>query len=268
MRFPARGFAKILSEENAQSRLSNYRSFLLQESNQSFYHHGFSMKINLRHMPRRGDESLCSGTITGPYLGCGLSRLTLDSRSERYSNEIFLLQNGRTPKIWRAFSGTTKSHLISSRESLEPLVSGMNQNAFDLLMPFVFWKGTYETSGKVAGRPAHLFSFQCPDWMTQEKPSWKKITLALDDAYDAPLRVEVLGGDSVPKRTLILRSFKKIQDRWIVKEIDCRDRETGSVTRMKITSVALNLDFEPAIFSPLSFMKNLQIDDKLYISTD
>ena len=50
-----------------------------------------------------------------------------------------------------------------------------------------------------------------------------------------PLGWNSLNKSQIPERTLILRSFKKIGDRWIVKEIDCRDRKTRSVTRMKIT---------------------------------
>jgi hypothetical protein len=268
VRFPARGFAKVLSDEAAQVRLSVYRSILGKESNQSLFHNGFSMEISLRHMPRRGDESFCLGTITGPYLGSGLSRVTIDPMPGMKSKEIYLLKNGKTPKLWRSIPRSSESLQISPTESLKPLVPGMNQTAFDLLMPFVFWEGTYQASGKVAGRPAHLFSFSCPAWMAREKPNWSRITLALDDTYEAPLRVEILGVDSVPIRTLILRSFKKIKDRWIVKEIDCRDRETRSVTRMKITSAALNLDFAPSIFSPSGFTQRIQIDPKLYTSTD
>ena len=66
--------------------------------------------------------------------------------------------NGREPKFWIKDSNDSKVRPISLLDSLKPLVEGMNQTAFDLLMPFVFWDGEYEASGKVAGRPAHLFS--------------------------------------------------------------------------------------------------------------
>jgi hypothetical protein len=268
VRFPARGFAKILTDESAQERLSDYRSFLLTDSNGSRFHEGYSLQFQLRHMPRRGNETVKTGILYGPFLGCGLSRLSVvrDSQKNNFSN--FLLKNGEDPKFWNVTSTELQPNLISPEESLAPLVQGMNQTAFDLLMPFVFWNGEYKNSGKVAGRPAHIFSFTCPPWITKVKPHWQNITLALDDAYDAPLRVEILGKSQIAERTLILRKFKKVGNRWIVKEIDCHDRKSRSVTRMTVTSAALGLDLDQTLFLPENLVQPIRINPKLYLSTD
>ena len=268
VRFPARGFARILTDESAQERLSDYRSFLLSESNGSRFHEGYSLQFQLRHMPRRGNETVKTGILYGPFLGCGVSRLSVvrDSQKNNFSN--FLLKNGEDPKFWNVTSNELQPILISPEESLAPLVQGMNQTAFDLLMPFVFWNGEYKNSGKVAGRPAHIFSFTCPPWITKVKPHWQNITLALDDAYDAPLRVEILGKSQIAERTLILRKFKKVGNRWIVKEIDCHDRKSRSVTRMTVTSAALGLDLDQTLFLPENLVQPIRIDPKLYLSTD
>ena len=268
VRFPARGFARVLTDESAQERLSDYRSFLLSESNGSRFHEGYSLQFQLRHMPRRGNETVKTGILYGPFLGCGVSRLSVvrDSQKSNFSN--FLLKNGKDPKFWNITSNELQPILISPEESLAPLVQGMNQTAFDLLMPFVFWNGEYKNSGKVAGRPAHIFSFTCPPWITKVKPHWQNITLALDDAYDAPLRVEILGKSQIAERTLILRKFKKIGDRWIVKEIDCHDRKSRSVTRMTVTSAALGLDLDQTLFLPENLVQPIRINPKLYLSTD
>jgi len=268
VRFPARGFARILTDESAQERLSDYRSFLLSESNGSRFHEGYSLQFQLRHMPRRGNETVKTGILYGPFLGCGVSRLSVvrDSQKNNFSN--FLLKNGNDPKFWNITSNELQPILISPEESLAPLVQGMNQTAFDLLMPFVFWNGEYKNSGKVAGRPAHIFSFTCPPWITKVKPHWQNITLALDDAYDAPLRVEILGKSQIAERTLILRKFKKVGNRWIVKEIDCHDRKSRSVTRMTVTSAALGLDLDQTLFLPENLVQPIRINPKLYLSTD
>jgi len=268
VRFPARGFARILTDESAQERLSDYRSFLLSESNGSRFHEGYSLQFQLRHMPRRGNETVKTGILYGPFLGCGVSRLSVvrDSQKNNFSN--FLLKNGEDPKFWNVTSNELQPILISPEESLAPLVQGMNQTAFDLLMPFVFWSGEYKNSGKVAGRPAHIFSFTCPPWITKVKPHWQNITLALDDAYDAPLRVEILGTSQIAERTLILRKFKKVGNRWIVKEIDCHDRKSRSVTRMTVTSAALGLDLDQTLFLPENLVQPIRINPKLYLSTD
>lgn len=268
VRFPARGFAKILTDESAQERLSDYRSFLLSESNGSRFHEGYSLQFQLRHMPRRGSETVKTGILYGPFLGCGVSRLSVVRESQKNNFSNFLLKNGEDPKFWNVTSNELQPILISPEESLAPLVQGMNQTAFDLLMPFVFWNGEYKNSGKVAGRPAHVFSFTCPPWITKVKPHWQNITLALDDAYDAPLRVEILGKSQIAERTLILRKFKKVGNRWIVKEIDCHDRKSRSVTRMTVTSAALGLDLDQTLFLPENLVQPIRIDPKLYLSTD
>ena len=113
-----------------------------------------------------------------------------------------------------------------------------------------------------------LFASDNDEKYVDEVPDVSSSDKALDDAYDAPLRVEILGVDQVPERTLILRSFKKLQDQWIVKEIDCRDRQTRSVTRMQITSSALGLDFDSSVFLPSGLSQSVQIDPKLFNSTD
>lgn len=226
------------------------------------------MQFRLRHMPRNGNELIRTGTIYGPFLGSGVMRMHFHSENPTVDSQDLLLVNGSDPEFWTLDTQNTLPQKISLTASLQPLIQGMNQTPFDLLMPFVFWDGEYENSGKVAGRPAHLFSFACPTWMTQKNRDWHKITLALDDTYEAPLRVEVLGKHQIPERTLILRSFKKLGERWIVKEIDCRDRKSRSVTRMKITAVALGLDLENLYFKPSSLNQSMHIDPKFYLTTD
>ena len=268
VRFPVRGFSKILSVESAQEHLSNYRSFLLSESNDSRFHEGYSLQFELRHMPSRGSEIVKTGILYGPFLGSGVTRLSMRRNSQKNDFSNFLLKNGEDPKFWNFTSNELEPNLISPEKSLESLVHGLNQTPFDLLMPFVFWDGEYKNSGKVAGRPAHIFVFKCPPWITKVKPHWQNITLALDDEYGAPLRVEVLGKGQVAERTLILRSFKKMGNRWIVKEIDCRDRKSRSVTRMKVTSAALGLDLDESLFLPENLVQPIQVEPKLYLSTD
>ena len=264
VRFTARGFAKILTDESAQERLSDYRSFLLSESNGSRFHEGYSLQFQLRHMPRRGNETVKTGILYGPFLGCGVSRLSVvrDSQKNNFSN--FLLKNGEDPKFWNVTSNELQPILISPEESLAPLVQGMNQTAFDLLMPFVFWPEEYLRSGKVAGRPAHLYEFNCPAEITKVKPDWKTVRFAIDDTYQAPLRAEILSDGNQPVRSSTLRSYKKVGDDWIVKSLDCLDHRIRSNTRLEILGAATSLDLDPESFTPQKFMLPLAIPDSSY----
>ena len=143
---------------------------------------------------------------------------------------------------------------------------GMNQSPFDLLMPFVFWEGTYEKSGRVAGRPAHVYGFSFPNWVVENRPTWKRITLAIDDQYEAPLKIEIFSSRSVPHKTFLLNSLKKINSTWIVKTLDCKDRTERSNTRFEVLSAALQLDLDPIIFTPAGLERKLVVPEEAFIS--
>ena len=98
VRFPVRGFAKVLTAESAQKRLSAYRGFLLNEANSSRYHEGYSMQFQLRHMPRRGNETVKIGLLSGTFMGCGASRISLAGNTKEKSPTHYLLLNGQNPK--------------------------------------------------------------------------------------------------------------------------------------------------------------------------
>ena len=264
--FPARGFAKVLTKEEADLRLNRYRSFLTRDLNKTSHHNAYAMRFRLRHMPRRGEESHCSGIISGRSLGHGTSRIDLEAVEVGGSRISFLLLNSEKPKAWRYSATGGKTQEIESDGLLDPLVQGMNQSSFELLMPFVFWEATYEKSGKVAGRPAHVYGFECPPWVRQARPSWNRITLALDDDYEAPLRVETFSNRSVAHKTYLLNSLKKIQSTWIPKTFDCKNRNDRSNTRFEVLSAALKLDLDPLLFTPEGLGRELPVPEESYLS--
>ena len=266
--FPARGFAKVLNEDEAERRLSRYRSFLVRDLNQSVHHQAYALRFKLRHMPRRGDESSREGLISGPSLGHGISRIDLDSGEEGGEPVSILLHNSSDPQAWRYRKESARSLKLEHKDLLLPLVEGMNQTPFDILMPFVFWGARYEKSGKVAGRPAHIYAFSLPEWVREARPDWNRVTLALDDDYEAPLRVQTFSSRSVPVKTFILNSLKKIDSTWIVKRFDCKNGSDLSNTRFEVLSVALRLDLDPISFSPKGLGRRLEIPQELFVPTN
>ena len=265
--FPARGFAKILTEKEASNRLDRYRSFIVRDLNKTSFHKAYAFRFRLRHMPRRGEEFSRTGTIYGLALGHGLSRIDLDSIDPNLSPQKFLLYNGPRPKVWLLSSGENESRLLMEKEFFQPIFKGMNQSTFDLLMPFVFWDATYIKSGKVAGRPSHLYSFLPPTWVKDIRSDITEIIMALDESYEAPLRIETFSRSNVPSRTFILNGMKKVTDHWIVKSLDCKNRQDRSNTRFEVTSAALNLDLDLSLFSPGGLLKTPVIASDAFIST-
>jgi hypothetical protein len=266
-RFPARGFAKILTDEEAAQRLNRYRGFLTRDLNETAHHQAYAMRFRLRHMPRRGEESQCLGILSGRTLGHGTTRIDFDSVESDGERVSFLLLNSERPKAWRYSVERGKTQQLDSDGLLDPLVQGMNQSSFELLMPFVFWEATYVKSGKVAGRPAHVYGFECPPWVRKVRPSWNRITFALDDNYEAPLRVETFSNRSVAHKTYLLNSLKKLGSTWIPKTFDCKNRNDRSNTRFEVLSAALQLDLDPILFKPEGLDRELSVPEESYLST-
>ena len=218
-------------------------------------------------MPRRGEEFFRTGTIYGMALGHGVSRVDLDPLTGQDQSLSFLLRNGSKPLAWIRLPDALPREM-SEEELFMPLIEGMNQSPFDLLMPFVFWEAEYIKSGRVAGRPSHLYSFSSPPWVQKARPAITKIIMALDKNYEAPLRIETFTQLNVPERTFILNSFKKVSDYWIVKSLDCKERETRSNTRFEVTAAALNLDVDLSLFSPDGLLSQPLIPEDAFISTN
>jgi len=214
-------------------------------------------------MPRRGEEKFCLGEIAGLGLRNGFFRIAVFKDSAKKQTDLYLLSNPLNPQLWKATS-SRDSIQLSREQLLSPIAGGMNQTFFGLLMPFVFWPEEYLKSGKVAGRPAHLYQFSCPVEITRARPDWKTVRLSIDDAYQAPLRVEILSDGNQPVRSSTLRSYKKMGDDWIVKSLDCLDHRTRSNTRLEILAAATNLDLDPVSFTPQKFMLPLAIPDSSY----
>ena len=215
-------------------------------------------------MPRRGQEKQFYGSISGPSLKSGSFRIEIYKNEGGQATEVFLLQNPRVPKLWK-FSKEDNQTLLESEEViLQPIIPGINQTFFDLLMPFVFWDGEYLHSGKVAGRPSHLFNFRSPEWIRKSKPDWDKVVLAIDDAYYAPLRAEIFTKSSRLLRSNTLRSYKKVGEQWIVKSLDCTNQTDRSNTRLEIIGAATQLDLSPRFFGENSFQHPLPISDSAF----
>ena len=262
--FPVRGFDQVLSDREALERLESYRDYVASDLNKTTFHEAYSFLFRFRHMPRRGPDFFCTGSLSGPFLGNGCSRLELDSSPHLEVESTYLFINQSNPEVWKKKPNLTQPIKLSAEELFFPIVPGMNQSPFDLLMPFVFWEAKYHNSGRVAGRPSHVFHFPCPSWVRHLKPEWSYLTMALDHAYQAPLRVETFGNGYLPDKTFVLRSFKRIKSTWIVKAIDFKDRLSGSTTRFEITSAALDLDLEPSLFSPEGMMRSISVNLESY----
>ncbi|MBT4666458.1 MAG: hypothetical protein HOB63_08065 [Opitutae bacterium] len=265
--FPARGFAKILTPEKANERLDRFRKFHGINPAAEDFHHGYLLQFRLEHYPRRGEVSSREGSLCGLAFGHGLIRLDLMA-STNEKRKAYLLRNGPEPEAWlNAFDGNESKQLVNT-DLFQPLAQGMGHTLFDLMMPFVFWDAKYQKSGRVIGRPSHLFEFSPPAWASEAVPALKKIRLALDDVYEAPLRVEFFGRRGVPDKTFGLVSLKKVGETWIAKTLDFRDALTSSRTRFTVIAAATDLDLGREVFTPAGLDETPKVSEELLQSIE
>ncbi|MFP6899508.1 MAG: outer membrane lipoprotein-sorting protein [Opitutales bacterium] len=184
-----------------------------------------------------------------------------------------LLRNGPEPTAWRLDAVGGKPRPLDQKDLFAPLASGIDYSAFDALMPFVHWQNfSYRGSGRVIGRPAHLFECVPPEEVKEARPDLKYVRVAVDDAYNALLRVEFFGNRGVVDRKFSVVGFKKVRSGedayWIVKTIDLVDTRSRDKTRLRIEAAAVNLSLGPDTFRKENLARSPQIPKEEFIFFD
>lgn len=251
--FPARGFSSILNDSQAQQKLASFRKLFYSAPSQHAYHQAYLYHFEFTHFRKIGKPVIHFGALSATHPDSHVLRVDLFSSSgEQIPYTSFLLiRDQKSSEVWKSEPGNPKAVKIEPADWLLPWTDGINHTPFDLLMPFVDWPFEYEKSGRVCGRPAHLFLFSPTKEQSFLQSPEHKIRLAIDDAYHAPLRIEHLDGGILPARIFSLQSFKKIEDQWVVKAIDAKHRDSQSRTRYELKAVAQGLDLPPSLFKPI-----------------
>jgi len=248
--FPARGFSSILDPSEAEEKLNIFRDFFFSNQRNQVFHQGYIYNFEFTHYPQTGEPLTHFGFLSGPSPESTIVRIDLSLRKDDlFSHTAFLLRRDSiNSTLWKWNKEKELLSDVSAVDWMLPWVEGINHSPFDLLMPFLNWPYEYEKSGRVCGRPAHLFIFTPPPTSTFTQSSLSSVRLAMDDAYHAPLRIEHMDGGILPSRIFSLQSFKKIGDRWVVKTIDVKERDSKSKTRFELISAAHGLDLNATTF--------------------
>ena len=248
--FPARGFSSILSTGEASQRLDRFRNTLFPTQEEMLRHRAYIYRFGFTHYQRNQPDIVHYGLISGLSLHSPVLRIDLlaDQAGVNRLASFLLVRDLIQPRVWKWESGSSRIQAVPAKDWLAPWVEGINHSPFDILMPFTNWPVEYQKSGRVCGRPAHLFTYSLPQKNSPYQSVLSSVRLALDDAYDAPLRIEHMDGGILPARTFSLQSFKKVGDHWIVKGIDAKERDSQSRTRYQILSVAHDLDLPEGAF--------------------
>jgi len=248
--FPARGFSSILSTGEASQRLDRFRNTLFPTQEEMLRHRAYIYRFGFTHYQRNQPDIVHYGLISGLSLHSPVLRIDLlaDQAGVNRLASFLLVRDLIQPRVWKWESGSSRIQAVPAKDWLAPWVEGINHSPFDILMPFTNWPVEYQKSGRVCGRPAHLFTYSLPPKNSPYQSMLSSVRLALDDAYDAPLRIEHMDGGILPARTFSLQSFKKVGEQWIVKGIDAKERDSKSRTRYEIQAVAHDLDLPESAF--------------------
>ena len=256
-RAPTRiGKADTLDAEKAALRLDQFRNQRLTKD--------FIFQFELEHIPRRGDSTVYHGYMWGTWNSNGpLIRTRYSTQPEVLHGKSIelILQNGTQPSAWfrNLESVEPKApRLLPEFINLppthwyRPILPGVDYTPFDLLMPFTYWENTeYLSPDKVKGRPAQVYQAYPPPNFPGANVKFSSIRFALDDSYNALLRVETLDANQKPLQTFQILSFKKIDDQdWIVKTIDLINEETRDKARFQVRAATLHDALPPVLFDP------------------
>ncbi|MFP6855094.1 MAG: outer membrane lipoprotein-sorting protein [Opitutales bacterium] len=249
LRMPARGFSKILKESQATQKWQEFRQQFAGRLPLTKKEPGFAFQILMQKFPRRGEVITRRGILYGLWSDQGVRRLEFPAEDGNGTTAI-LLRSGASMEGWRLNPGDKEPRPLKKEDFFAPLARGIDYSPFDAVTPFVHWeKIVYFGSGRVIGRPAHLFTCFPPQEIRESQPDVGFVRVAVDSAYNALLRVEVFGKRGVAERKYSVVGFKKVRDVWIVKTIDFIDLRSRDKTRLRIQAAAVDQLFGPEIFS-------------------
>jgi len=216
----------------------------------------FVFHVHLEHLPRRGDATTYRGKMWGTWRGSvPWTRVTvaLEPKAEgsdaaKASEVEVLLRAGPEPKAWRRADGAFRP--IEGAALFEPLIPGVPYSAFDLQMPFLHWKDFDYLGPKEGGYPAQRYLLRAPGDAPARQAGVRAARLFLDDRYNALRRVDLLGSENEVRSSFRVRSFKKVQDQYIVKTVDLVDEATQDRARFEVRRAAVGLDLPDGVFDP------------------
>jgi hypothetical protein len=138
----------------------------------------------------------------------------------------------------RRTAGGAASYIYFNGEDTEPgslpelstRILASDVSWADLTLSFLWWRGGRRMGDEeVIGRKCHIVEVDAPD---SDRGSYSRVRLWIDVKHRMLLRAQAFHGEK-PARTLWVRSLRKINDRWMIKDMEIQ--EPGSSTRTKLT---------------------------------
>ena len=223
----------------------------------------YCLKFQLIHKPRRANSQYYDGTLYGSFSDKSpMIRFLLettgqiDSASEASKEVIaeMIIHGGFRPSAWSRKKQSSSFLLMQGIETLNPIVPNILFRTFDLQMPYVYWENYLYVGPDRIGRAGgvQIFNMYPPTESPAVLAGVESVRIALDNSYSALRRASIIMIGETVDSILETRSFSKVQNQWILREVALSNPTTKDCTSFKVCSVALGITLDSSIFNPAS----------------
>lgn len=126
-------------------------------------------------------------------------------------------EDGKPPQFTHSFS--TADNKGNTMPDLSDAIQGTDISWTDLTLSFLWWKGE-SIIGKeeIRGRPCYIVLVRPPE--SGKIGQYSEAHLWLDEKLHMLLQAQGFDKDGTPVRSLWVQGFKKINDRWMIKDME------------------------------------------------
>ena len=223
---------------------------ILEQFRQAGIAGNFYLAIELRSLPRRGEERVFPGRLWGGREAGG-AVFRLEVEDGQGGTHRLILRNGVEGGVWRWTAGRVEQ--LAPAASVAPLFPGVEVSAFDLQMPFLHWpEAQLEKLARAFGRPAYAYLFKAPAGFLEQGAGVAAARAYLDTQFNALMQTELIAANGGVLKTFYLVSLKKVGEQYVPRQADYRNELTRDKTRCQVTGAALNLPVSAGAFAPAS----------------
>lgn len=173
-----------------------------------------------------------------------LARYTIRDASGRNLEQMTVIRSkGRSP----GFAYASGSPLLpADPPDLFESIQGTDISWMDLTLSFLWWKGgTVVGTDEIRGRQCYIVEVTAPSResaadLNDADKRYSKARLWIDKKLHMLLQVQGYDSSGEVIRRLWIKSFKKIDDRWMIKDMEIQVFPGVHRTRLRVSEVSTN----------------------------
>lgn len=214
-----------LSKEEAQQFLESFQNQKLSNS--------MVLKIHIKPITKNNDLSSYQGTLSLiPEQQQLKGQITLQSLKKSF--EINFIQS-LTPSISLKTEKTQTDIFV--KNWLNPILPNCPYTPFEILMPFIYWEGTYQTSKRTGGRVVHCFSMHPPVLFKKELKNIQSVDIEIDAGFLVLKKAELFNESQQKLCTIAVESFKKFDNTWMIKTLSSIHYPNGQKYQILLNNI-------------------------------